>query len=92
MDAGLNNVNLFKEVFLSYLNAAILEPILAIGGMETSNTTQIVINLLSLGSISFSRKSAANSIDNAIATSVLLCAPHSFLIHHLVKICSQHMY
>jgi hypothetical protein len=48
---GLNNVNLFKEVFLSYLNAAILEPILTIGGMETSNTTQIIINLLSLGSI-----------------------------------------
>lgn len=47
----MNNVNLFKEVFLAYLNAAILEPILTIGGMETPDATQIVINLLSLFSI-----------------------------------------
>lgn len=44
-------MNLFKEVFLAYLNASILEPILAIGGLEEADPTQIVISLLSLGSI-----------------------------------------
>jgi len=48
---NLNDVNLVKEVFLAYLNAAILEPILAIGGMEEVVGTQLAMNILMLGSI-----------------------------------------
>jgi hypothetical protein len=32
---NLNDVKLVKEVFLAYLNAAILEPVLAIGGLDS---------------------------------------------------------
>ena len=49
--SNLNDANLFKEVFLAYLNAAILEPLLAIGGLEAAEGAQVLINLLTLGSI-----------------------------------------
>lgn len=49
--SALNDANLFKEVFLAYLNAAVLEPILAIGGMQEVEGIQLVIELFTLGSI-----------------------------------------
>mmetsp|Transcript_27648 Transcript_27648/g.38890 ORF Transcript_27648/g.38890 Transcript_27648/m.38890 type:complete len:285 (+) Transcript_27648:94-948(+) len=49
--SALNDVSLLKEVFLAYLNAAILEPILAIGGMEEVAGTELMMNILMLGSI-----------------------------------------
>lgn len=48
---NLNNASLFKEVMLAYLNAALLEPVLAIGGMEAAEGAQFMTNLLTLGSI-----------------------------------------
>mmetsp|Transcript_33716 Transcript_33716/g.38402 ORF Transcript_33716/g.38402 Transcript_33716/m.38402 type:complete len:283 (+) Transcript_33716:48-896(+) len=47
---SLNDVILFKEVFLAYLSAAVLEPILAIGSMEEIEPIKIVIELFTLGS------------------------------------------
>jgi hypothetical protein len=44
--AALNDATLFQEVFLAYLNAALLEPILAIGGMEEAKGSEFAINLL----------------------------------------------
>ena len=38
---GLNSAVLFKEVFLAYLNAALLEPVLAIAGMESATGPQV---------------------------------------------------
>ena len=50
--SNLNNAKLFKEVFLAYLNAALLEPVLAIvSGNESTTGPQVAINLLTLGSI-----------------------------------------
>jgi hypothetical protein len=49
--SALNDVTLLKEVFLAYLQAAILEPILAIGGMEEVKGLELAINILTLGSI-----------------------------------------
>lgn len=54
---GLNNVNAFKEVFLAYLSAAILEPILSMSSLNSSfdnsnyRDDEVIINLLSLISI-----------------------------------------
>jgi hypothetical protein len=51
---NLNDVILIKEVFLAYLNAAILEPILSIGGLETgepSYAIKVVTNLFELLSL-----------------------------------------
>jgi len=48
--SALNDALLFKEVFLAYLNAAVLEPILSIGGMDEMSIP-IVIDLLTLVSI-----------------------------------------
>mmetsp|Transcript_16917 Transcript_16917/g.20101 ORF Transcript_16917/g.20101 Transcript_16917/m.20101 type:complete len:282 (-) Transcript_16917:485-1330(-) len=47
----LNEANLYKEVFLAYLNAALLEPVLAIGGMEEVVGEELVISILTLVSI-----------------------------------------
>lgn len=49
--SALNDVTMFKEVFLAYLNAAMLEPVLGIGGMEEFKAEEFVINILELGSI-----------------------------------------
>eukprot|EP00980_Cylindrotheca_fusiformis_P000096 scaffold19_cov114-Cylindrotheca_fusiformis.AAC.43 len=43
---ALNDATLFQEVFLAYLNAALLEPILAIGGMEQVKGSELAINFL----------------------------------------------
>lgn len=43
---ALNDATLFQEVFLAYLNAALLEPILAIGGMEEVKGGELAINFL----------------------------------------------
>jgi hypothetical protein len=48
---ALNKAFMFKEVFLAYLNAALLEPVLAIAGMEAVSGPQLIINVLSLCSI-----------------------------------------
>ena len=48
---ALNNANLFKEVFLAYLNAAVLEPILAIAGLQEVEGQAFYINLFTIGSI-----------------------------------------
>jgi len=48
---ALNDVSMFKEVFLAYLNAAVLEPILSIGGMEETKASDVIINIFTLGSI-----------------------------------------
>lgn len=45
--SALNEAVLFQEVFLAYLNAALLEPILAIGGMEEVVGSELAINVLS---------------------------------------------
>lgn len=49
--SALNDANLFKEVFLAYLQAAMLEPVLSIAGMEHAQGAAVIINLLTLGSI-----------------------------------------
>ncbi|CAJ1952322.1 unnamed protein product [Cylindrotheca closterium] len=49
--AALNDAVLFQEVFLAYLNAALLEPILAIGGMEEVKGGEFAINALSAAAI-----------------------------------------
>lgn len=49
--SALNDVNLLKEVFLAYLNAALLEPVLSIGGMEDLQMDIFLINVMTLGSI-----------------------------------------
>eukprot|EP00656_Telonema_subtile_P017311 TRINITY_DN19268_c0_g1_i1.p1 TRINITY_DN19268_c0_g1~~TRINITY_DN19268_c0_g1_i1.p1 ORF type:complete len:339 (+),score=79.71 TRINITY_DN19268_c0_g1_i1:35-1051(+) len=49
--SALNDAVLFKEVFLAYLNAALLEPVLAIAGMEHSVGSQLITNLLMICSI-----------------------------------------
>ena len=49
--SALNDTVMYKEVFLAYLNAALLEPVLAIGGMEEVKGQELVINVLTLGSI-----------------------------------------
>lgn len=46
--AALNRVNIFKECFLGYLGAGMLEPIMAIAGNDSASTSTIVINLLEL--------------------------------------------
>ncbi|KAG7344775.1 hypothetical protein IV203_032306 [Nitzschia inconspicua] len=54
---NLNDVLLIKEVFLAYLNAAILEPILSIGNLDSSSsssstyTIQVITNLFELLSL-----------------------------------------
>jgi len=47
---NLNDVNLIKEVFLAYLNAALLEPVLALGNEDTSSVKSLanIFELLSL--------------------------------------------
>jgi hypothetical protein len=47
----LNNTTLVKEVFLAYLNAALLEPVLTIGGMEDLNKEEFFLNLFELLSL-----------------------------------------
>ena len=47
----LNDCANFKEVFLGYLQAAVLEPVLAIGGIEEAKDISLIINLLTLASI-----------------------------------------
>lgn len=49
--SALNFSTVVKEVFLAYLNAALLEPVIAIAGMDLSEHQQLAINLLTLGSI-----------------------------------------
>ncbi len=49
--SALNDASMCKEVFLAYLNAALLEPVLAIGGMEEATGQERVINIITLGSI-----------------------------------------
>ena len=49
--SALNDAAMYKEVFLAYLNAALLEPVLAIGGMENVQGQELVINVFTLGSI-----------------------------------------
>lgn len=50
--SNLNDASNFKEVFLCYLQASVLEPVLAIGGSEaTTRDEAVVINLLTLASI-----------------------------------------
>jgi len=46
--ASLNKVNIFKEVFLGYVNAGMLEPILAIASSDDPSTKALVINLAQL--------------------------------------------
>lgn len=47
----LNEVGLFKEVFLAYLSAALLEPVLAIGGMDDVVGIHLLTNVAELCSI-----------------------------------------
>jgi len=49
--SALNDACMYKEVFLAYLNAALLEPVLAIGGMEDVVGQELAINVFTLGSI-----------------------------------------
>ena len=49
--SALNDSSLYKEVFIAYLNAAILEPVLTIGGSETLKSSELIINILTLISI-----------------------------------------
>ena len=49
--SALNDASMYKEVFLAYLNAALLEPVLAIGGMEEVKGQELIINIFTLGSI-----------------------------------------
>lgn len=49
--SALNDASMCKEIFLAYLNAALLEPVLAIGGMEEAMGQELVINIITLGSI-----------------------------------------
>lgn len=45
---ALNEAILYKELFLAYLGAALLEPVLAIAGMEEAEGWQLVINSVTL--------------------------------------------
>lgn len=49
--SALNDASMCKEVVLAYLNAALLEPVLSIGGMEEVAGQELIINILTLGSI-----------------------------------------
>jgi hypothetical protein len=50
---NLNNVHSFKDIMNNYLQAALLEPILAIYGQDSLNERRILINLLMLASIAW---------------------------------------
>jgi hypothetical protein len=53
---ALNDAVLYKEVFLAYLNAALLEPVLTIGSIpdfQHASQQELIINILTLGSICF---------------------------------------
>jgi len=49
--SALNDANICKDVFLAYLNAALLDPVMAIGGMEETTRQEMLINVVTLGSI-----------------------------------------
>jgi len=49
--SALNSAIMYKEVFMAYLNAALLEPVLAIGGMEEVVGQELAINVFTLASI-----------------------------------------
>lgn len=49
--SNLNNACMYKEVFLNYLGAALLDPVLAIGGMQEYKVYELVVNIFTLGSI-----------------------------------------
>lgn len=49
--SALNDACMYKEVFMAYLNAALLEPVLAIGGMEEAVGEELLINIFTMGSI-----------------------------------------
>jgi hypothetical protein len=49
--SALNDAIMCKEVFMAYLNAALLEPVLAIGGMEEVVGQELAINIFTLASI-----------------------------------------
>lgn len=49
--SALNDACMYKEVFLAYLNAALLEPVLTIGGMQEGMGQKLAINIFTLGSI-----------------------------------------
>lgn len=49
--SALNDACMYKEVFLAYLNAALLEPVMAIAGMEEVVGQELAINIFTLGSI-----------------------------------------
>jgi hypothetical protein len=46
--SALNRVNVFKEVFVGYVNAGMLEPILAIASADETSTKSLIINLAQL--------------------------------------------
>lgn len=46
--AALNRVNIFKECFLGYVNAGMLEPIMAIAGDDDLTAKSLVINVFQL--------------------------------------------
>lgn len=46
--AALNEAVLYKELFLAYLGAALIEPVLAIAGMEEAEGASLVINAVTL--------------------------------------------
>ena len=48
---ALNDAICHKEVFLAYLQAAILEPVLSVVGMEEVKGQELLINVFTLGSI-----------------------------------------
>ena len=49
--SALNDANICKDVFLAYLNAALLEPVMAIAGMDETTRQETIINVVTLGSI-----------------------------------------
>lgn len=49
--SALNDASLHKEVFLAYLNAALLEPVLNLAGLQEITGQVLIINIFTLGSI-----------------------------------------
>jgi hypothetical protein len=79
--SALNSAIMYKEVFMAYLNAALLEPVLAIGGMEEVVGQELAINVFTLASICWWIWVVTDGFDY---TDVCQC-----LMHVLVWICER---
>jgi hypothetical protein len=64
--SSLNSTVMYKEIFMAYLSAAILEPIMSISDMESSGmSSELIINIFTLGSICWWMWMVTDAFDHA---------------------------